>query len=111
MLASAQANAQEVQAGVARVDLTPPLSLKASLGGYGARMGKPATGVHDRVWAKALVVSKSLLACGDSRDCVPRTDASIVEVHSSPNVSRKDAKDAKKTFIKNPLRSLRLCAK
>src|SRR5438874_1515934 len=43
-------------AGVARVDITPPLALKASLGGYGARMNRPATGVHDRVWAKALVV-------------------------------------------------------
>src|SRR5258708_4268368 len=43
-------------AGVARVDITPPLELKASLGGYGDRMNKPATGIHDRVWAKALVI-------------------------------------------------------
>jgi neutral ceramidase len=41
---------------VARVDITPPMELKASLGGYGARMNRPATGVHDRVWAKALVL-------------------------------------------------------
>jgi neutral ceramidase len=46
------------QAGVARADLTPPLEMKAALGGYGARMSKPAVGVHDRVWAKALVMVK-----------------------------------------------------
>ena len=30
--------------------------MKAALGGYGARMSKPAVGVHDAVWAKALVL-------------------------------------------------------
>lgn len=44
-----------LQAGVARINLTPPLEMKAALGGYGARMNKPAVGVHDAVWAKALV--------------------------------------------------------
>ncbi|MBX3436220.1 MAG: neutral/alkaline non-lysosomal ceramidase N-terminal domain-containing protein [Planctomycetaceae bacterium] len=47
----------ELSAGVARVDLTPPLSMKAPLGGYGARMNRPAEGVHDRLFAKALVLS------------------------------------------------------
>lgn len=46
-----------LSAGVARIDLTPPLKLKAPLGGYGARMSRPAEGVHDRIFAKALVVS------------------------------------------------------
>lgn len=50
-------HAEPLQAGVARVDLTPPLEMKATLGGYGARMSKPATGVRDRVWAKALVLA------------------------------------------------------
>ncbi|MCA9102135.1 MAG: neutral/alkaline non-lysosomal ceramidase N-terminal domain-containing protein [Planctomycetales bacterium] len=49
--------AAELSAGVARVDLTPPLEMGATLGGYGERMSRPATGVHDRIWAKALVVS------------------------------------------------------
>ncbi len=49
--------AAAVLGGVSRVDLTPPLELKASLGGYGERMSQPATGIHDRVWAKALVLS------------------------------------------------------
>ncbi len=55
-LATCQTRASSVLAGVARVDLTPPLEMKAALGGYGARMSKPATGVHDAIWAKALVL-------------------------------------------------------
>jgi hypothetical protein len=47
----------ELTAGVARIDLTPPQEMKATLGGYGERMSRPAEGVHDRVFAKALVVS------------------------------------------------------
>ena len=47
----------DLMAGVARIDLTPPMSMKATLGGYGERMNKPATGVHDRIYAKALVLS------------------------------------------------------
>lgn len=50
-------SAVELNAGVARIDLTPPLKLKSPLGGYGARMSRPAEGVHDRIFAKALVVS------------------------------------------------------
>ena len=55
--ASSQAAAAPLKAGVARVDLTPPMELEASLGGYGARMSKPAVGVHDRVFAKGIVIS------------------------------------------------------
>src|SRR5665213_3197434 len=50
------ATGAELKAGVARVDLTPPLDLKAPLGGYGERMNRPAEGVHDRIFAKALVL-------------------------------------------------------
>src|SRR6266496_2487099 len=50
--------ASVLKAGVARVNLTPPMEMKAALGGYGARMSKPALGVHDAVWAKALVLAK-----------------------------------------------------
>lgn len=55
-LTSLRASAAELQAGVARVDLTPPLSMKAPLGGYGKRMNRPAEGVHDRIFAKALII-------------------------------------------------------
>ena len=30
--------------------------MNSPLGGYGARMNQPATGVHDRIFAKALVL-------------------------------------------------------
>ena len=63
LLAGALARGDELSAGVATVDLTPPPELKASLGGYGERMGKAAVGVHDRVWAKALVVSDGTKRC------------------------------------------------
>lgn len=49
--------ASDLAAGVARIDLTPPMEMGATLGGYGARMSRPAEGVHDRVFAKALVLS------------------------------------------------------
>ena len=38
--------AAPVQSGVARIDITPPLEMKASLGGYGERMNQPATGTY-----------------------------------------------------------------
>src|SRR5262245_42497295 len=59
-----------MQAGVARVDLTPPLSMKACLGGYSERMSKPATGVHDRVWAKCVTLSQ-----GEKRIALVTADA------------------------------------
>ncbi len=49
---------QPLLGGVARVNLTPPLEWKYSLGGYGARMSKPAEGIHDWIWAKALVLKQ-----------------------------------------------------
>ncbi len=52
-----RADAAELKAGVARVDLTPPLELNAPLGGYGERMNRPAEGVHDRIFVKALVLT------------------------------------------------------
>jgi len=52
-----RASAAELKAGVARVDLTPPLDMPTPLGGYGERMNRPAEGIHDRIFAKALVVS------------------------------------------------------
>jgi hypothetical protein len=56
-LTTSAARAGELQAGVARIDITPPLDLNAPLGGYGERMNRPAEGVHDRIFAKALVLT------------------------------------------------------
>jgi neutral ceramidase len=52
-----RADDKPLTAGVARVDLTPPITMKASLGGYGARLSKPAEGIHDRVWLKCVVLN------------------------------------------------------
>ncbi len=53
---SDRSSAEVLKAGVARIDLTPPAEMNAALGGYGARMSRPAEGVHDRIFAKALVL-------------------------------------------------------
>jgi hypothetical protein len=45
-----------INANVAEVILTPPIEMGYSLGGYGARMSKPAEGIHDDIRAKALVM-------------------------------------------------------
>ncbi len=45
-----------VKANVAVIQLTPPLEMGYTLGGYGARMSKPAEGIHDDIRAKALVL-------------------------------------------------------
>lgn len=52
------APSNEMNAGVARIDLTPPMEMGASLGGYGERLSRPAEGVHDRIFAKGLVLAK-----------------------------------------------------
>jgi neutral ceramidase len=62
--------ADELRAGIAKIDITPPLELKASLGGYGDRMNRPATGVHDRLMAKALVLTD-----GHKKFCLMTVDA------------------------------------
>jgi len=48
----------QLYAGAARVDITPDTSvMQVPLGGYIARKGAFATGVHDRIYARALVLS------------------------------------------------------
>ncbi len=65
------------------MDLTPPLEMKAALGGYGERMSKPAIGVHDRVWAKALVLVKGnqkfALVTADVLAFPPQFKAAVME--------------------------------
>lgn len=72
-----------LRAGIARVNLTPPLELKAALGGYGARQSKPAIGVHDTVWAKALVLAsgerKFALVTADVLAFPPQFKAAVMQ--------------------------------
>ena len=50
-------NGQSILKGNAReAILTPPLEMKYTLGGYGARMNRPAEAIHDDIKAKALVL-------------------------------------------------------
>lgn len=50
----------ELQAGVARVSITPlEAGLPTQLGGYGDRMARPAEGIHDTINAKAVVFEHS----------------------------------------------------
>ena len=46
----------KLTASVSSIDITPPLDMQYTLGGYGERMNKPAEGIHDRIWAKALIL-------------------------------------------------------
>jgi hypothetical protein len=53
------ANAQgKLMAGVGKADITPPLG--TPLAGYGARAGKPSTGVHDPTEARALIIDNGI---------------------------------------------------
>jgi len=80
-----------VIACVARVDLTPPMSMKATLGGYGARMSKPAEGVHDRVWLKCLVLSdgskRLAIVTADALGFPPPVRAALLEKLKSQNTN------------------------
>jgi neutral ceramidase len=48
-----------ITANVVSIDITPPLEMKYTLGGYGERMNKPAEGIHDPIMAKALVLKNN----------------------------------------------------
>jgi hypothetical protein len=73
----------ELKAGRARIDITPPLSLKPALGGYGDRMNQPAAGVHDRIFAKALILSdgtkKFALVTVDALGFAPPVKTAVVD--------------------------------
>lgn len=45
-----------LKGNAAEIIITPPLEMNYTLGGYGARMSKPAEGIHDDVKAKALII-------------------------------------------------------
>jgi neutral ceramidase len=76
-------HAAELRASVATIDITPPLELKSSLGGYGERMNKPAVGVHDRIKAKALVLTdgakKFALVTVDALGFAPPVKAAVLD--------------------------------
>ena len=81
LLCSLSLSGQELTANVASVDMTPSLKLKASLGGYGDRMSKPAEGVHDRIWAKAVVLQK-----GDTKYAIVTIDVLALPPNVKPQL-------------------------
>ena len=81
-------SAQSMKANAAAVDMTPPLELKASLGGYGDRMSKPAEGIHDRIWAKAVVLQK-----GNKKYAIVTMDILALPPNIKPELIERIASD------------------
>ena len=50
-------HASGIDANVAVVKLTPAMKMGYLHGGYGAHMSKQTKGIHDVIWANALVLS------------------------------------------------------
>ena len=71
----------ELKANATKLELTPPLEMNFILGGYGARMSKPAEGIHDRIWVKALVLSD-----GQKKYCIVTMDIVAIPPNVKPMV-------------------------
>jgi len=75
-----------IEANVAVIKLTPPLEMGYTLGGYGARMSKPAQGIHDDIWAKALVLNdggkKYAIVTLDILGLPPNVKPQVIETQS-----------------------------
>ena len=73
-----------LEVGTGRADITPDVkAFQVPLAGYGAREGKPATGVHDPLHAKVLYLrdgntSMALITC-DLRSVTPELKNQIIE--------------------------------
>ncbi len=72
-----------LDAGVGVADITPDVSAyKVPLAGYGARLGRPATGVRDRLYAKVLFLTdgeqRMALITVDLRSSTPEFKEQIV---------------------------------
>lgn len=80
---AAPARAGELRAGVGREEITPPVG--TPLAGYGARLGRASTGVHDPIHAKALVLDD-----GATRLAIVTTDMCGI----TPEITRRVAEEA-----------------
>ena len=76
--------AHSLDAGFASADITPDVvAHKVPMAGYGARQGKPSTGVHDRLHAKVMFVrdtnaSFAIITC-DLRSVTPELKQLVVD--------------------------------
>jgi hypothetical protein len=80
-------SAEELQAGVATVDITPPTGF--AMWGYAARKDQPSLGVRDPLRARALV-----LAAGDKRLALVSLDLGRAPTRSSMAIIRPRLKSA-----------------
>ena len=82
MVLSSAAMALDV--GVGTADITPDVkAFRVPMAGYGARLGRPATGVHDPLEAKVLFLREgaevSVLVCCDLRSITPEFKQGVAE--------------------------------
>jgi len=82
LLAVAQPSFAELKAGAARADITPPIG--GPMYGYGARGKNVSEGVHDHLYAKALVLddgeTKLAIATLDMGSCNHENTANIKKI-------------------------------
>jgi neutral ceramidase len=75
----------DLRAGAARVSITPDVKARAiPLGGYAARKAMPSTGVHDPVYARALV-----LADGQTKAAIVSLDLCFLPANMKTEVAKR----------------------
>lgn len=75
----------ELRAGAAKVEITPDVKgHRVPLGGYAARKGVPATGIHDPVYARALVVTN-----GENRVALVSIDLCFLPANVTEDVTQR----------------------
>jgi hypothetical protein len=84
MVLSIAGIAGALDAGVGTADITPDVKThRVPMAGYGARLGRPATGVHDPLEAKVLCLRDgaelSVLVCCDLRSITPEFKQRVTE--------------------------------
>lgn len=85
----------EILAGASRVDITPDLNkIRIQLGGYGARLNMPPTGVHDPIYARVLA-----LRAGDQEAVLVALDHLLVPASLTQAVLRETGLRAEQCFM------------
>lgn len=85
--------AAALEAGVAACDITPDVhQYDVPMAGYGARNGKPSTGVHDSISAKVLYLqdgdTRMALVTADLRSVTPQLKNQIIEKAAGSGLTR-----------------------
>jgi hypothetical protein len=85
--------APAMQAGVAACDITPDVyRYRVPMAGYGARSGKPSTGVHDALSAKVLYLvdgeTRMALVTTDLRSVTPELKNQILQKAAGSGLTR-----------------------